>query len=329
MRPSCRRRRSSAPPGRSPRSRPAMAAPLAEAPIGTNRHLYADDNPLGLMPFEAKVKLLAEIDAYARAKDPRVRQVMACLAGEWQAVQIVRGDGRRARRHPPAGAPQRLDRGRRRRPPGNRQLRRRRALHLYDEWSIRRAGGAPVDEALRQALVNLGSVPAPAGEMTVVLGPGWPGILLHEAIGHGLEGDFNRKKTSAFSGLLGQRIASDGRHRGRRRHHPRPPRLADHRRRGHADRAHRADRRRHAGGLHAGPPERAPDGHEADRQRAARKLRAPPDAAHDQHLHAVRPAHAGRDHQQRSSAACTPSISAAARSTSPRASSCSRRPRPT
>ena len=71
-----------------------------------------------------------------------------------------------------------------------------------------------VDEALRQALVNLDSRPAPAGEMEVVLGPGWPGILLHEAIGHGLEGDFNRKKTSAFSGLLGQRIAVAGRHRG-------------------------------------------------------------------------------------------------------------------
>src|SRR3984893_11458282 len=69
---------------------------------------------------------------------------------------------------------------------------------------------AQVNEALRQALVNLGSVPAPAGEMTVVLGPGWPGVMLHEAVGHGLEGDFNRKKTSAFSGLLGQRVATKG-----------------------------------------------------------------------------------------------------------------------
>ena len=76
-------------------------------------------------------------------------------------------------------------------------------------------GRRAIDEALRQALVNLASVPAPAGEMTVVLGPGWPGILLHEAIGHGLEGDFNRKKTSAFSGLLGQRVAAPGRDRGR------------------------------------------------------------------------------------------------------------------
>ena len=88
---------------------------------------------------------------------------------------------------------------------------------------------------------------------TVVLGAGWPGVLLHEAIGHGLEGDFNRKKTSAFAGLMGERVASPGRHRGRRRHAARPPRLAHHRRRGHADPAHRADRGRHPGRLHAGP----------------------------------------------------------------------------
>ncbi len=116
IRPNCRRRRSSAPRRRSRAVKTGQGGTAAEAPVGTNRQLYADDNPLGLMPFEAKVKLLAEIDAYARAKDPRVRQVMACLAGEWQAVQIVRGDGRRARRHPPAGPAQRLDRGRRRRP---------------------------------------------------------------------------------------------------------------------------------------------------------------------------------------------------------------------
>ena len=135
-------------------------------------------------------------------------------------------------------------------------------------------GSSAVDEALRQALVNLEAVPAPAGEMDVVLGPGWPGVLLHEAVGHGLEGDFNRKKTSAFAGLMGQRVAAkgvtvvdDGTMRA-------APRLAHDRRRGHADQPHRADRGRHPGRLHAGPPERAPDGHGADRQRPPRELRA-------------------------------------------------------
>ncbi|HEX6978082.1 MAG TPA: metalloprotease TldD [Alphaproteobacteria bacterium] len=181
----------------------------AEPPIGTNRQLYAADNPLGLMPFEDKVKLLAEIDAYARARDPRVRQVMVSLAGEWQAVQIVRGDGRRLGDIRPlvrlnvsivVGDGDRQETGSF--GTGGRFA----YAQIVDPASWRGA----VDEALRQALVNLSSVPAPAGEMPVVLGPGWPGILLHEAIGHGLEGDFNRKKTSAFAGLLGQRIASPG-----------------------------------------------------------------------------------------------------------------------
>jgi TldD protein len=91
--------------------------------------------------------------------------------------------------------------------------------------------------------------------------PGWPGVMLHEAVGHGLEGDFNRKKTSAFAGLMGQRVAAPGRDRGRRRHHGGPPRLAVDRRRRHAHEPHRADRGRHPGRLHAGPPERAADGH--------------------------------------------------------------------
>ncbi len=181
----------------------------AEAPVGTNRQLYAADNPLGLMRFEDKVKLLAEIDAYARSRDPRVRQVMVSLAGEWQAIQIVRGDGRRLGDIRPlvrlnvsivVGDGDRQETGSY--GTGGRFA----YAQIVDPASWRQA----VDEALRQALVNLGSIPAPAGEMPVVLGPGWPGILLHEAIGHGLEGDFNRKKTSAFAGLLGQRIASPG-----------------------------------------------------------------------------------------------------------------------
>jgi TldD protein len=182
---------------------------LAAAPVGTNRHLYTEENPLGGVDFAAKTALLAEIDAYVRARDPRVRQVSASLSGNWQAVQILRGDGNRVA--------------------DIRPLVRLNVSVVVEENGRMESGGygtgsrtnydfylkpetwrEAADEALRQALVNLSSVPAPAGEMPVVLGPGWPGILLHEAIGHGLEGDFNRKKTSAFAGLLGQRIASKG-----------------------------------------------------------------------------------------------------------------------
>jgi TldD protein len=182
-----------------------MAAP----PVGTNRALYRDDNPLGEVDFEAKVKLLADIDAYARAKDPRVHQVSAALAGEWQAVQIIRADGLRVADIRPlvrlsvsvvVEEDGRME-------AGSHGAGGRTSFHAYLEPGQWRA---QVDDALRQALVNLGSVPAPAGEMQVVLGPGWPGILLHEAIGHGLEGDFNRKRTSAFAGLMGQRIAAPG-----------------------------------------------------------------------------------------------------------------------
>jgi TldD protein len=182
---------------------------LAAPPPGTNRHLYIDDNPLAAVDFTTKVKLLTDIDAYGRGKDPRVRQVMASLVGEWQAVQIVRPDGSRAADIRPlvrlnvavvAADGERMESGSF--GTGGRTL--------YDHYLKPETWQTAVDEALRQALVNLDSVPAPAGEMTVVLGPGWPGILLHEAIGHGLEGDFNRKKTSAFSGLLNQRIASPG-----------------------------------------------------------------------------------------------------------------------
>lgn len=182
---------------------------VEQAPAGTNRSLYTDLNPLSAVPFEVKVKLLAEIDAYARGRDPRVRQVSASLAGEWRAVQIIRADGARFADIRPlvrlnvsivAGQGERME-------SGSSGTGGRTAYDLYLDPARWRA---EVDEALRQALVNLESVPAPAGEMTVLLGPGWPGILLHEAIGHGLEGDFNRKRTSAFSGLMGQRVASPG-----------------------------------------------------------------------------------------------------------------------
>jgi TldD protein len=153
--------------------------------------------------------LLAEIDAYARGKDPRVVQVMASLGGEWQAVQIMRQDGTRVADLRPLvrlNVAVVVEKDGRRETgsygTGGR--------FAYDKVTAPAVWRGAVDEALRQALVNLDSRPAPAGEMEVVLGPGWPGILLHEAIGHGLEGDFNRKKTSAFAGLLGSRIASPG-----------------------------------------------------------------------------------------------------------------------
>ena len=182
---------------------------MAQASSQTNRSLYVDDNPLDGTPFEDKVALLKEIDAYARGKEPRVRQVMASLLGSWQAVEIIRADGSRACDVRPlvrlnvavmVGEGERQETGSH--GVGGRVV--------YDEFLAPERWQAQVDEALRQALVNLESVATPAGEMPVVLGPGWPGILLHEAIGHGLEGDFNRKKTSAFSGLLGERVASPG-----------------------------------------------------------------------------------------------------------------------
>jgi len=182
---------------------------VADAPAGTNRDLYTDVNPLGEMAFEDKVALLSEIDAYARASDPRVRQVTASLSGNWQAVQIVRSGGdRRADIRPLVRLNVSVMVG-----DGDRQETGSHGVGgraVYDEWISPDRWQAQVDEALRQALVNLDSVPAPAGEMPVVLGPGWPGVLLHEAVGHGLEGDFNRKKTSAFSTLLGERVAAPG-----------------------------------------------------------------------------------------------------------------------
>jgi len=181
----------------------------AEGPAGTNRHLYTDTNPLQEVGFEAKVKLLQDMDAYARSKDSRVRQVSASLAGSWQAVGILRPDGRWVQDIRPlvrvnvsvvVGQGDRQESGSH--GAGGRVG--------YQAWLNPDTWQQGVDEALRQALVNLESVPAPAGEMEVVLGPGWPGILLHEAIGHGLEGDFNRKKTSVFSGLMGERVAAAG-----------------------------------------------------------------------------------------------------------------------
>ena len=181
----------------------------AEGPTKTNIKLYTDDNPLNDHPFDQKVKILQDIDAYARGKDPRVKQVSCSLLGSWQAVEILRCDGETLRDIRPLvrlNVSVVVEDGDKQESGsyggGGRTS--------YDHYIDPSNWQAYVDDALRQALLNLDAVPAPAGEMPIVLGPGWPGILLHEAIGHGLEGDFNRKKTSAFAGLMNQRVASPG-----------------------------------------------------------------------------------------------------------------------
>ena len=182
---------------------------LADPPRGTNQQLYTDANPLPLVPFDVKVETLAAIDAYARKKEPKVKQVTASLAGSWQAIQIRRADGYAAADIRPlvrinvsvvVSDGVRMETGSY--GTGGRAT--------YGEFMTEEPWKRAVDEAIRQALVNLSSIDAPGGEMPVVLGPGWPGVLLHEAVGHGLEGDFNRKKTSAFSDLIGKRVAAKG-----------------------------------------------------------------------------------------------------------------------
>lgn len=179
-------------------------------PHGTNQNLYIDENPLLQVPFEKKVKLLQEIDAYLRGKDPRVKQVSIQLAANWKAIQILRAGGHKAADIRPLvrlNVSVYVDDGKGRMEDGYYGLGGRYSFEkIFEEKTWKRAA----DEAYRTACVNLSSIPAPAGEMTVVLGAGWPGILLHEAIGHGLEGDFNRKKTSAFSGLVGKQVAAKG-----------------------------------------------------------------------------------------------------------------------
>jgi len=187
----------------------AANQPLAPAPRASNRKLYTDASPLDLIPFAEKVKLLEMIDAAARARDPRVVQVSASLAASWSVVEIVRPDGFVATDVRPLV---RLNVGivaeqNGRRETGSFGIGGRR---LYDDLFAPETWNRAIDSALAQALTNLDSVAAPAGEMTVLLGPGWPGVLLHEAVGHGLEGDFNRKGTSAFSGKIGQRVAAPG-----------------------------------------------------------------------------------------------------------------------
>ena len=185
------------------------AGSYAAAPQRTNKKLYSDENPIGTPTFEEKVKVLQDIDAYLRGKDAKVRQVTASIAASWQVVDILRADGHRVRDIRPmtrinisviAGEGDRQESG----SYGSGGRIGFGDFIAEDNWQY----GA--DEALRQALVNLEAIEAPAGTMDVVLGSGWPGVMLHEAVGHGLEGDFNRKKTSAFAGLLGQMVAAPG-----------------------------------------------------------------------------------------------------------------------
>ena len=187
---------------------PATARP-APPPRQNNRHLYTEASPLDAVPFADKVKLLETINAAARARDPRVAQVSASLSASWSVVEIVRADGFVAHDVRPLV---RLNVGivaesNGRRETGSFGMGGR---WLYDRLFEPASWNRAIDEALAQALTNLESVAAPAGEMTVLLGPGWPGVLLHEAVGHGLEGDFNRKGTSAFSGRIGTRVGAPG-----------------------------------------------------------------------------------------------------------------------
>ena len=182
---------------------------LAAAPQATNQKLYSDRNPLSDSTFPAKIDILREMDAYARGLDQRVVQVSATIAASHQEVVILRADG-----------PDVSD---------SRPMVRMNVSVIVEQDGQRQTGYVGgggryglngilepthwqplIHEALRIAVVNLSAIPAPAGVMDVALGAGWPGILLHEAIGHGLEGDFNRKGTSAFAGLMGQRIAAPG-----------------------------------------------------------------------------------------------------------------------
>ena len=182
---------------------------FADPPRATNRLRYGDENPLETPDFSEKVGLLKEIDAYLRTKDPRVVQVSASLAGSHQVVEILRPDGLYLTDVRPlvrVGISVIVSDGTRRETGTSGAGGRTGYAAFIGEADWR----ASADEALRQALVNLDSVPAPAGSLTVVLGPGWPGILLHEAVGHGLEGDFNRKKTSDFAGLMGEQVAAKG-----------------------------------------------------------------------------------------------------------------------
>jgi len=181
----------------------------APNPARTNRAIYDGDDPLSAIPFADKVALCQQIDAVARARDPRVEQVSVSLAASWSVIDIIRAGGFVANDIRPLVrlGVQIVAKDGDRRETGYYGLGGR---YLYDSLFEPATWNRVIDTALAQALVNLHSVAAPAGEMQVVCGPGWPGVLLHEAVGHGLEGDFNRKGTSAFTGRIGERVAAPG-----------------------------------------------------------------------------------------------------------------------
>ncbi|HZC17227.1 MAG TPA: metalloprotease TldD [Caulobacteraceae bacterium] len=185
------------------------AGVAAEGPRATNTRLYGEDDPLASPAFSDKVALLAEIDAFTRDRDPRVKQVNVTLAGERRVIEILRADGKLVRDIRPLArinVSVTLEKDGRRE--GGYSGAGGRAG--FETWISPDRWREQVDEAIRQASVNLDAIACPAGEMDVVLGPGWNGVLLHEAVGHGLEGDFNRKGISAFSGRIGERVASPG-----------------------------------------------------------------------------------------------------------------------
>jgi TldD protein len=187
---------------------PAKGIP-APPPQRTNQSMYGADDPLSAIPFAEKVALCQTIDAAARARDPRVAQVSVNLSASWSVIDIVRADGFVAHDVRPMVrlGVQIVAQDGSRRETGYHGLGGR---YLYDDLFKPETWNRAIEIALAQALTNLESVAAPAGEMPVVLGPGWPGVMLHEAVGHGLEGDFNRKGTSAFSGRIGERVAAPG-----------------------------------------------------------------------------------------------------------------------
>lgn len=186
----------------------AGRARTARQKIAKSRNLYVGADPIASLDSTAKVRLLETVEQRARAKDARIVQVMAGLASEYDVVLVARADGTLAADVRPLvrlSLTVIAQQGERREM-GSAGGGGRFGLAHFDDAQI----DAYVQEAVQAALVNLEARPAPAGEMTVVLGPGWPGVLLHEAVGHGLEGDFNRKGSSAFSGRIGQRVAAKG-----------------------------------------------------------------------------------------------------------------------
>jgi TldD protein len=176
--------------------------------VAASRSLYPEIDPIATLNSTDKVALLGRVEHMARAKDPRVAQVMAGIASEYDVVMVMRADGTLAADVRPLVrlSVTVIAEQQGRREVGSSGGGGRFGLDHFDDALVQQY----VDEAVHSALVNLEARPAPAGEMSVVLGPGWPGVLLHEAVGHGLEGDFNRKGSSAFSGRLGQRVAAKG-----------------------------------------------------------------------------------------------------------------------